>query len=66
VKDQVTIDCTNKDKGEFTIHFLPLKSGEPGPHGIGFNFGSIWHPLADPAPKGLALKVITVTPTAAK
>lgn len=60
LKDEVTIDCTNREKGEFTLHFLPLKSGEAGPHGIGFNFGKIGHPVTDPAPKGFALKMTTV------
>lgn len=59
LKDEVTVECTNRDKGEFTLHFLPLKSGEAGPHGIGFNFGKIGHPILDPAPKGLALKMTT-------
>ena len=59
LKDEVTVECTSRDKGEFTLHFLPLKSGEAGPHGIGFNFGKIGHPILDPAPKGLGLKMTT-------
>jgi copper chaperone CopZ len=61
LKDEVTIDYTNKEKGEFTLHFLPLKSGESGPHGTGFNFGKIGHPITDPSPKGLGLKMTSVT-----
>ena len=60
LKDEVTIDCANREKGEFTLHFLPLKSGEAGPHGIGFNFGKIGHPVTDPAPKGLGLQMTAV------
>jgi copper chaperone CopZ len=66
VKDEVAIDCTNKDKGEFTLHFLPLKAGEAGPHGVGFNFGKIGHPVSDPAPKGLGLKFLNVNQTTPK
>jgi copper chaperone CopZ len=66
LKDEVTIDCTNKEKGEFTLHFLPLKPSEPSPHGVGFNFGKIGHPVSDPPPKGLGLKFVNVNPPAAK
>jgi hypothetical protein len=52
VKDEVQIEATNKEKGEFVLRFLPLKAGQAGPHGIGFNFGKIGHPITDPAPKG--------------
>ena len=61
LKDEVTIDCTNKEKGEFTLHFLPLKSGEPSPHGTGFNLGKIGHPIMDPPPKGLGLKLTSIS-----
>lgn len=57
VKDEVQIEATDKEKGEFVLRFLPLKTGKAGPHGIGFNFGKIGHPLCDPAPKGLGLKM---------
>jgi copper chaperone CopZ len=66
-KDEVTIDCTNKEKGEFVLHFLPLKTaGEPGPHGVGFNFGKFGHPVSDPPPKGLGLKFTSVAGGAAR
>ena len=65
LKDEVTIDCTNREKGEFTLHFLPLKSGEAGPHGSGFNLGKIGHPISDPPPKGLGLKLTTIPPDGA-
>jgi hypothetical protein len=61
VKDEVRIEATDKEKGQFVLHFLPLKAGTPGPHGIGFNFGKIGHPLMDPAPKGLGLKMQSIS-----
>lgn len=61
VKDEVQVETMSKEKGEFTLRFLPLKAGTPGPHGIGFNLGKIGHPLMDPAPKGLGLKVISIS-----
>ena len=57
VKQKVKIERTNKEKEEFVLSFLPLKPATPGPHGVGFNFGKIFHPLADPPPAGLGLKV---------
>ena len=57
VNGEVQIEATDKEKGEFVLRFLPLKAGPAGPHGIGFNFGKIGHPLCDPAPKGLGLKM---------
>ena len=59
-KDEAQVEATNKEKGEFTLRFLPLKAGEAGPHGIGFNFGKIAHPIMDPPPKGLGLKVTAI------
>lgn len=58
VKDEAQIEATDAARGEFVLHFLPLKAGEAGPHGIGFNFGKIGHPVTDPQPKGLGLKMI--------
>lgn len=66
VKDEVEIVATDKSKGEFTLKFLPLKQGEPGPHGNGFNLGKIGHPVMDPPPKGLGLKMLSVQNLAAK
>lgn len=60
VKDEARIESTNKEKGEFVLHFLPLKGGTPSPHGIGFNFGKIGHPVMDPPPKGLGLKMVSI------
>jgi len=64
VKDQVEITATNKDKGEFELHFLPLKADKPGPHGVGFNLGRIGHPIMDPPPKGLGLKMQSISKVA--
>lgn len=60
VKDQVDIQPTNKENGEFVLRFLPLKSGK------GFNLGRIGHPIADAPPKGLGLKIISVSKPASK
>ena len=60
-KNEVRIAATDKEKGEFTLRFLPLQAGKAGPHGMGFNLGKIGHPLSDPAPKGLGLKVISIS-----
>ena len=60
VKNEVQIEATDKEQGQFTLRFLPLPAGKAGPHGIGFNFGKIGHPLSDPAPKGLGLKVMSI------
>lgn len=66
VKQQVQITPTDREKGEFTLRFLPLKQSPPGPHGAGFNFGRIGHPLCDPPPKGLGLKMRTISGGVAK
>ncbi len=48
-------------KGVFEIQFLPFKT-EPGkPLGQGFNFGHIAHPIIDPAPKGMGLRIQQVS-----
>lgn len=62
VKDQVEIQAINKYSGEFVLRFLPLKAGTPGPHGIGFNLGKIGHPISDPPPLGLGLKIRPIPP----
>jgi copper chaperone CopZ len=66
VKDEVQIEATNKEKGEFTLRFLSLVASQPGPHGIGFNLGQILHPISDPKPQGLGLKMVPVSSNAAK
>jgi copper chaperone CopZ len=62
VKDQVEIQTINKYTGEFVLRFLPLKAGKPGPHGVGFNRGKNGHPIMDPPPAGLSLKIRAVPP----
>jgi copper chaperone CopZ len=57
VKELVRIEATDKAKGLFTIHFLPLKQDPSTPRGKGFNFGMLAHPIGDPAPKGLGLQI---------
>jgi hypothetical protein len=53
----VSIEPLDRAKGLFVISFLPFKS-EPGkPLGTGFNFGHIAHPISDPAPKGMGLRI---------
>lgn len=53
----VSIEPIEREKGLFVIRFLPFKP-EPGkPQGMGFNFGHIAHPIADPAPKGMGLRI---------
>ena len=54
-KDWVNVETTDKAKGEFVIHFLPLKvdKSKEGPQG--WNPGHFGHAVHDPAPKGLGL-----------
>lgn len=56
-KEFVKVKATDKEKGEFEMSFLPLKvdAKKEGPQG--FNGGRFGHPIGDPAPKGLGLKV---------
>jgi copper chaperone CopZ len=54
-KSDVRVECVDKEKGEFVMHFLPLKT-DPSKNGPqGFNGGKFGHPIHDPAPKGLGL-----------
>lgn len=55
-KEWVKVECLNREKGEFVIHFLPLQvaAGKPGPQG--WNAGHFGHAIHDPAPKGLGLR----------
>jgi copper chaperone CopZ len=57
-KDQVKVEPTDKAKGEFVLHFLPLAvdAKKEGPQG--WNAGKFGHPIGDPAPKGLGLKFV--------
>lgn len=54
----VAIEPLDKAKGLFVIRFLPFKPGTAGqPLANGFNFGHIAHPVIDPAPKGMGLRI---------
>jgi hypothetical protein len=54
----VAIEPLDKAKGLFVIRFLPFTPGPAGqPLANGFNFGNIAHPIIDPAPKGMALRI---------
>lgn len=57
-KDQVKVVAKNREKGDFEIQFLPLKldATKEGPQG--WNAGKFGHPVGDPAPKGLGLKLL--------
>jgi copper chaperone CopZ len=52
---RVKIEPIDKAKGEFLVHFLPLKVDPADSAPQGFNGGHIHHPISDPAPHGLAL-----------
>lgn len=55
----VAIEPLDKAKGLFVIRFLPFKPGPAGqPLANGFNFGNIAHPIIDPAPKGMGLRIV--------
>jgi copper chaperone CopZ len=57
VAKRVRIEPLDRAKGHFAIRFLPF-TPEPGqPQGMGFNFGHIAHPIVDPAPKGMGLRI---------
>lgn len=51
----VRVETADKAKGEFVVHFLPLKAapGKEGPQG--WNPGDFGQAVQDPAPKGLGL-----------
>ncbi len=55
LNQRVRIEPLDKARGEFLIHFLPLKidPAESGPQG--FNGGHLHHPISDPPPRGLGL-----------
>lgn len=52
---RVTVKPLDKDKGVFTIHFLPLAIDPANPVPQGFNGGHLHHPISDPPPRGLGL-----------
>jgi copper chaperone CopZ len=52
---RVSLTPIDKTKGEFLIHFLPLKEDPTDKTPQGFNGGHLNHPLHDPPPRGLGL-----------
>jgi hypothetical protein len=53
----VAIEPLDRAKNLFVIRFLPFIPAPGQPQGMGFNFGHIAHPIIDPAPKGMALRL---------
>lgn len=53
----VAIEPLDKAKNLFVIRFLPFTATAAKPMGNGFNFGHIAHPIIDPAPKGMGLRI---------
>ena len=51
----VKVEATDKAKGEFALHFLPLKVDKAKTTPEGWNPGHFGHAIHDPAPKGLGL-----------
>ena len=66
LNQRVHIEPVDKTKGEFLIHFLPLKidASIAGPQG--YNGGHLNHPISDAPPRGLGLKFIYYTEPAPK
>jgi copper chaperone CopZ len=54
-KADVTVETVDKEKGEFVLHYLPLKVDETKHAPQGFNGGKFGHPIHDAPPKGLGL-----------
>jgi hypothetical protein len=51
----VKIEPTDKEKGDFTLTYLPIQPDPNDPRKVGFNYGHLGHPIHDPPPKGLGL-----------
>lgn len=58
LSDRVTIETVDRAEGKFVLRFLPLEVDPKLERPQGFNGGHLGHPIHDPAPKGLALKII--------
>ncbi|HSY20283.1 MAG TPA: hypothetical protein VK815_18200, partial [Candidatus Acidoferrales bacterium] len=52
---RVHVAPLDKAKGEFSVHFLPLKVDQTITAPQGFNGGHLHHPVSDPPPRGLGL-----------
>jgi hypothetical protein len=55
LNQRVHIESLDKAKGEFLVHFLPLKLDPAVSGPQGFNGGHLHHPISDPPPRGLGL-----------
>lgn len=62
----VKVEATDRAKGEFVVHFLPLKLDPAKNAPQGFNGGAFGHPIHDAPPKGLGLTFGIVREGAAK
>jgi hypothetical protein len=56
LRTRVNVTPIDKSKGNFAVHFLPLKVDPVVTAPQGFNGGHLHHPISDPAPRGLALE----------
>ena len=61
LNQRVRIEPTDKAKGEFVLHFLPLELDPTDPAPQGFNGGHLNHPIHDAPPRGLGLEFIYLT-----
>ena len=52
---RVHVAPLDRAKGEFGVHFLPLKADPTVTAPQGFNGGHLHHPVSDPPPRGLGL-----------
>lgn len=59
-KDWVKIETLDKDKGEFAVHFLPLKPDQRKGGAQGWSPDRLTRALRHPAPQGLGLAVAMV------
>jgi hypothetical protein len=64
LNQRVRIEPTDRAKGEFIVHFLPLQIDPADPAPQGFNGGHLNHPIHDAPPRGLGLQFSYVTESA--
>lgn len=55
LNQRVRIEASDKLRGEFLLHFLPLTLDAADPAPQGFNGGHLHHPISDPPPRGLGI-----------
>lgn len=53
----VKIEAKDKEAGEFKLTYLPITPDPNDSRKVGFNYGHLGHPVHDPPPKGLGLKM---------